>query len=63
VPVRKTENRLPPNFQAADFGETVVAPDGRCALVSFALFRAAGSSDLRRTGKAKYRRLWANIGS
>ena len=35
MPVRKTESRLPPNFQAADFGQTVVASDGRCALVSF----------------------------
>jgi hypothetical protein len=35
VPVRKTESRLPPHLQAADFGEAVVAPDGRCALVSF----------------------------
>lgn len=35
VSVRKTESRLPSNFQAADFGEAVVAPDGRWALVSF----------------------------
>lgn len=35
MPVRKTESRLPPNFQAADFGEAVVAPDGCCMLVSF----------------------------
>jgi hypothetical protein len=35
VTVRKTESRLPPNSQAADFGEAVVATDGRCALVSF----------------------------
>jgi hypothetical protein len=35
VPVRKTESRLPPNLQAADLGEAIVAPDGRCALVSF----------------------------
>lgn len=35
MPVRKTESRLPPNFQAAEFGEAVIAPDGRCALVSF----------------------------
>ena len=33
--VRKTESRIPANFQATDFGEAVVAPDGRCALVSF----------------------------
>jgi hypothetical protein len=35
VPVRKTESRLPANFQASDLGEAVVAADGRCALVSF----------------------------
>lgn len=35
MPVRKTESRLPANFQAADLGEAVVAPDGRWALVSF----------------------------
>ncbi len=35
VPVRKTESRLPPHFQAADFGEAVVASDERCALLSF----------------------------
>ena len=35
MPVRKTESRIPANFQASDFGEAVVAPDGRCALVSF----------------------------
>jgi hypothetical protein len=35
VPVRKTESRLPANFQAADFGEALVAPDGRCVLISF----------------------------
>jgi len=34
--VRKTERRLPAGFQAADLGESVVASDGRCALVSFA---------------------------
>lgn len=35
MPVRKTESRLPADFQASDLGEAVVAPDGRCALVSF----------------------------
>jgi hypothetical protein len=35
MPARKTESRIPANFQAADLGEAVVAPDGRCALVSF----------------------------
>jgi hypothetical protein len=33
--VRKTENRIPANFQASDLGEASVAVDGRCALVSF----------------------------
>jgi hypothetical protein len=33
--VRKTESRIPASFQASDLGEAVVAPDGRCALVSF----------------------------
>lgn len=32
---RKTESRIPANFQASDLGQAVVAPDGRCALVSF----------------------------
>jgi len=35
MPVRKTESRIPANFQASDLGEAVVAADGRCALVSF----------------------------
>jgi hypothetical protein len=35
MPVRKTESRLPANFQAADLGQAAVATDGRCALVSF----------------------------
>jgi hypothetical protein len=35
VTVRKTESRIPANFQASDLGEAVVAGDGRCALVSF----------------------------
>jgi len=35
MPVRKTESRVPANFQASDLGQTVVADDGRCALVSF----------------------------
>jgi hypothetical protein len=33
--VRKTESRIPQNLQASDLGQAVVAPDGRCALVSF----------------------------
>jgi hypothetical protein len=36
VAVRKTESRLPAGFQASDLGEALVAPDGRCALISFA---------------------------
>ena len=32
---RKTESRIPANFQASDLGEAVVASDARCALVSF----------------------------
>src|SRR5687768_17183083 len=35
MPVRKTESRIPVNFTAADLGESVVAADGRCALISF----------------------------
>jgi hypothetical protein len=35
MPVRKTESRLPTGFAAADLGESGIAPDGRCALVSF----------------------------
>jgi len=34
--VRKTESRIPANFQASDLGEAVVAADGRSALISFA---------------------------
>lgn len=33
--VRKTESRVPANFQASDLGEASVAADGRCALISF----------------------------
>jgi hypothetical protein len=33
--VRKTESRIPANYQPSDLGEAVVASDGRCALVSF----------------------------
>ena len=33
--VRKTESRIPANFQATDLGEANVAADGRCALISF----------------------------
>ena len=33
--VRKTESRIPANFQASDLGEASVAADGRCALISF----------------------------
>lgn len=35
MPVRKTESRIPVNLQPSDLGQEVVAPDGRCALVSF----------------------------
>lgn len=35
MPVRKTESRLPANFQAADLGQAVVSGDSRCTLVSF----------------------------
>lgn len=35
MPVRKTESRLPANFQADDLGEAVTAVDGRCVLISF----------------------------
>jgi hypothetical protein len=33
--VRKTETRIPANFQASDLGQSTVAADGRCMLVSF----------------------------
>lgn len=33
--IRKTESRIPENFQASDLGEASVAADGRCALISF----------------------------
>src|SRR5947207_9319041 len=33
--VRKTENRIPADFQAADLGEASVTADGRAALISF----------------------------
>ena len=33
--VRKTENRIPADFQAADLGEASIASDGRSALISF----------------------------
>lgn len=33
--VRKTESRIPANFQASDLGEAVAAANGRCTLVSF----------------------------
>jgi hypothetical protein len=32
---RKTESRIPANYQPSDLGEAVVASDGRCALISF----------------------------
>jgi len=35
VPVRKTESRLPSNFQPSDLGQAIAAGDGRCSLVSF----------------------------
>jgi hypothetical protein len=31
---RKTESRIPANFQVSDLGQSVVAVDGRCAVVS-----------------------------
>jgi hypothetical protein len=33
--IRKTESRLPANFQAGDLGESVAAGDGRATLISF----------------------------
>jgi hypothetical protein len=33
--VRKTETRLPAGLTAADLGESVISPDGRCCLISF----------------------------
>ena len=33
--VRKTESRIPANFQAADLGHAVPGADGRCTLVAF----------------------------
>jgi hypothetical protein len=33
--IRKTESRLPANFQAGDLGESVTAGDGRATLISF----------------------------
>ncbi len=35
MPVRKTESRIPINFQTSDLGQAVLASDGRCALVAF----------------------------
>jgi len=35
MPVRKTESRIPANFQASDLGQAVVAADRSCALISF----------------------------
>ncbi len=35
MPVRKTESRIPANFQASDLGEAIAAADGSCSLVSF----------------------------
>jgi hypothetical protein len=35
VTIRKTESRIPANFQASDLGEASVATDGRSALISF----------------------------
>jgi hypothetical protein len=34
--VRDTERRFPPGLGAGDLGQSGVAPDGRCALISFA---------------------------
>jgi hypothetical protein len=33
--VRKTEARIPTNFQAADLGQSTPSADGRCTLISF----------------------------
>jgi len=33
--VRKTENRIPADFQPSDLGEAGVTADGRAALISF----------------------------
>ncbi len=33
--VRKTESRIPANYQPSDLGEAVIAPDSRCAIISF----------------------------
>jgi hypothetical protein len=33
--VRKTETRIPANFQASDLGESIGTADGRCILVSY----------------------------
>jgi hypothetical protein len=35
MPVRKTETRIPAGSSASDLGESVVAADSRCALVSY----------------------------
>jgi hypothetical protein len=35
MPIRKTETRIPAGSSAADLGESFVAADGRCALVSY----------------------------
>jgi hypothetical protein len=35
MPVRKTETRIPAGLAASDLGESAVATDGRCTLVSF----------------------------
>ena len=35
MPVRKTETRIPAGSSATDLGESFVAADGRCALVSY----------------------------
>src|SRR5690242_12918475 len=34
MPVRKTESRVPTGLQPSDLGHSVVAADGRCALVA-----------------------------
>jgi hypothetical protein len=34
--VRKTESRIPANFQVSDLGETVVVADSHCVLISCA---------------------------
>jgi hypothetical protein len=45
MPVRKTETRIPENFQAADLGQAEAAPDGRSTLVSLIISPLAVNRD------------------